>query len=222
MRDPRYDVLFEPVQIGPLTAKNRFFQVPHCNGGGYRDPSAAAAMRGIKAEGGWGVVFTEQCEMHHSSEITPFIELRLWEDQDIPGLARMAGSIHEHGALAGIQLAYPGINGPNLYTREVPMADLEKHFDRSYGIFSGPPEHAARLRFTPEMARWVAEETWHTDQAGAFESDGSWLLEVPFSSPRELIMDVMRYGSEVEVLGPDFLREAVATEAERAAEIYRS
>ncbi|MEQ8654892.1 MAG: NAD(P)-binding protein [Kiloniellales bacterium] len=121
-RDPRYDVLFEPVRIGPVTAKNRFYQVPHCNGGGYRDPSAAAEMRKIKAQGGWGVVFTEQCEMHHSSEITPFIELRLWEDQDIPGLALMAEKMKEQGALAGIQLAYSGINGPNLYSREVPLA----------------------------------------------------------------------------------------------------
>src|SRR5436309_56121 len=59
MRDPRYDILFEPVKIGPVTAKNRFYQVPHCNGGGYRDASAAAEMRRIKSEGGWGVIFTE-------------------------------------------------------------------------------------------------------------------------------------------------------------------
>jgi len=110
------------MQIGPVTAKNRLYQVPHCNGGGYRDPSAAAAMRGIKAEGGWGVIFTEQCEMHHTSEITPFIELRLWEDRDIPQLAKMAERMKTHGALAGIQLAYSGINGPNLYTKEVPLA----------------------------------------------------------------------------------------------------
>ena len=51
-RDPRYDILFEPVQIGPKTAKNRFYQVPHCNGGGYRDPSAVVEMRRTKAEGG--------------------------------------------------------------------------------------------------------------------------------------------------------------------------
>jgi len=121
-RDPRYDILFEPVRIGPVTTKNRFFQVPHCNGGGYRDPSAAAAMRRVKAEGGWGVVFTEQVEMHHSSEITPFIELHLWDDEDIPMLAKMADSIHEFDALAGIQLAYSGVNGPNLYSREVPLA----------------------------------------------------------------------------------------------------
>ena len=67
----RYDVLFEPVQIGPLTTKNRFFQVPHCNGMGYRDPSAQAAMRKIKAEGGWAVVCTEQVEIHASSDIAP-------------------------------------------------------------------------------------------------------------------------------------------------------
>lgn len=122
MAESRYDILFESVPIGPLKAKNRFYQVPHCNGGGYRDPSAAAAMRAIKAEGGWGVIFTEQTEMHHTSEITPFIELRLWEDQDIPALRRMSESMKTHGALAGIQLAYSGINGPNFYTREVPLA----------------------------------------------------------------------------------------------------
>ncbi len=121
-RDPRYDILFDPVQIGPKTAKNRFYQVPHCNGGGYRDPSAVAEMRRTKAEGGWGVIFTEQTEIHPSSEITPFIEQHLWDDRDIPALARMADAMKSHGALAGIQLAYSGINGPNLYSREVPLA----------------------------------------------------------------------------------------------------
>jgi dimethylamine/trimethylamine dehydrogenase len=120
-RDPRYDILFEPVRIGPLTAKNRFYQVPHCNGGGYRDPSAVVEMRRVKGEGGWGVIFTEQVEIHQSSEITPFIELRIWDDDDLPALARMADAIHEHGALAGIELAYSGINGSNFYSREVPL-----------------------------------------------------------------------------------------------------
>ena len=120
-RDPRYDILFEPVAIGPVTAKNRFYQVPHCNGMGYRDPTALAWMRGVKAEGGWAVVCTEQVEFHHTSDITPFIELRLWDDRDIPMLARMADRIHEFGALAGIELAYNGMNAPNFYGREVPM-----------------------------------------------------------------------------------------------------
>ena len=120
-REPRFDVLFEPVQIGPVTARNRFYQVPQCNGMGYRDLTALAEMRGVKAEGGWAVVCTEQAEIHHSSEITPFIEMRIWDDQDLPGLARIADRIHEHGSLAGIELAYNGMNGSNLYSRVAPM-----------------------------------------------------------------------------------------------------
>jgi dimethylamine/trimethylamine dehydrogenase len=153
MREARYDLLFDPVKIGPLTAKNRFYQVPHCNGGGYRDPSAAAEMRRVKSEGGWGVIFTEQVEIHHSSEITPFIELRIWDDADIPALAKMADAIHSHGALAGIELAYSGANGPNLYTREVPLA----------------PSHTPILTFTsdPVQARAMDKQDiknlrhWH-------------------------------------------------------------
>jgi dimethylamine/trimethylamine dehydrogenase len=120
-REPRFDVLFEPVAIGPVTARNRFYQVPQCNGMGYRDLTAHAEMRGVKAEGGWAVVCTEQAEIHHSSEITPFIEMRIWDDQDLPGLARIADRIHDHGALAGIELAYNGMNGSNLYSRVAPM-----------------------------------------------------------------------------------------------------
>lgn len=121
-RDSRYNILFEPVGIGPVTAKNRFYQVPHCNGGGYRDPSAVAEMRRVKSEGGWGVIFTEQVELHHSSEISPFIELHLWDDDDMPMLAKMSDAMHEYDALAGIELAYSGVNGPNLYSKEVPRA----------------------------------------------------------------------------------------------------
>ncbi|HEX2129845.1 MAG TPA: hypothetical protein VHF58_11575, partial [Solirubrobacterales bacterium] len=121
MSASRFDVLLEPVEIGPVTAKNRFFQVPHCNGMGYRDVSAHAEMRAVKAEGGWAVVCTEQAEIHHSSEITPFIELRAWDDSDIPTLARIAERIHDFDALAGIELCYNGMNGPNLYSRVAPM-----------------------------------------------------------------------------------------------------
>ena len=120
-RDSRYDVLFEPLRIGPKTTKNRFFQVPHCNGMGYRDPTALAHMRGVKAEGGWGVVCTEEVEIHPSGDITPYIELRIWDDQDIPALALTAERIHEHGALAGIELCHNGADAPNLWSREVPM-----------------------------------------------------------------------------------------------------
>ena len=121
MRDPRYDILFEPVQIGPVTARNRFYQVPHCNGMGYRDPSGEAYMRRVKAEGGWAVVCTEQVEIHPTSDIGPFIELRLWDDQDLPALTRISEKIHEGGALAGIELAHNGLNSPNLISREPPL-----------------------------------------------------------------------------------------------------
>jgi dimethylamine/trimethylamine dehydrogenase len=122
MREPRFDVLFEPVQIGPVTARNRFFQVPHCNGMGHRDPTAHAVMRGVKAEGGWAVVCTEEVEIHPTSEVSPYIEGRLWDDADIPALARMTEKIHEHGSLAGIEPVHNGIHGANLWSREAPMA----------------------------------------------------------------------------------------------------
>jgi dimethylamine/trimethylamine dehydrogenase len=117
----QYGILFEPVAIGPLVTKNRFFQVPHCNGMGYRDPSAEAAMRKVKAEGGWAVVCTEQVEIHPTSDITPFIELRIWDDKDLPALAKIADAIHDGGALAGIELCHNGLNAPNLYSRETPL-----------------------------------------------------------------------------------------------------
>src|SRR5215831_11276461 len=120
-RDPRYDILFEPIRIGPVTAKNRFYQVPHCNGMGHPMPEAVAAMRAMKAEGGWAVVCTEECEIHPTSDISPHPEARLWDDADIPALALMTDAVHRHGALAGIELVHNGPSCPNLYTREAPI-----------------------------------------------------------------------------------------------------
>jgi len=104
--------------------------------------------------------------------------------------------------------------------REVDPEKLAAHFDQSYGIFSGPARHTARLRFTPEMSRWVADEVWHPDQSGSLDESGAWVLEVPFSDSRELVMDILRYGAEVEVLEPDFLREAVRSAAADTARQY--
>src|SRR6185312_658304 len=122
MRDPRFDILFEPVKIGPVTTKNRFYQVPHCNGMGHVRPRAHAAMRGVKAQGGWGVVSTEEVEIHHSSDISPSIEGRLWDDHDVPALALTAEAIHQYGALAAIELVHAGMNAANLYSRETSIA----------------------------------------------------------------------------------------------------
>jgi dimethylamine/trimethylamine dehydrogenase len=121
MRDARYDVLFEPVPLGPVTARNRFFQVPHCNGMGHTHPSAHAEMRGVKAEGGWAVVCTEEVELHHSTDVAGYVEGRLWDDADIPMHERLVQKVHEHGSLAGIELVHSGMTAANLYVRTPPM-----------------------------------------------------------------------------------------------------
>jgi dimethylamine/trimethylamine dehydrogenase len=131
MSSNRYDILFETVRIGPVTAPNRFYQVPHCNGFGHRMPHGMAAMRGMKAEGGWGVVCTEETEIHHSSDLSPYFEGRIWDDDDIPALALMTEAVHKHGALAGIELVYNGIDAVNLYSRVPPLAP------RSMGVVGG-------------------------------------------------------------------------------------
>lgn len=122
-----YAPLFEPVQIGPVTSPNRFYQVPHCNGMGYRMPEALAEMRAVKAEGGWGVVCTEEVEIHPSSDLAPYFEGRLWSDGDMPGLARMAERVHEYGALAAIELVHSGANAVNLYSRATPIGPRSMH-----------------------------------------------------------------------------------------------
>ncbi|MCI2397859.1 FAD-dependent oxidoreductase [Aliiroseovarius subalbicans] len=128
-RDPRYDILFEPVKIGPVTAPNRFYQVPHCNGMGYRYPSSMAEMRRIKAEGGWGVVNTEEMEVSHMSELSPIPEARLWDDQDMPILQKMVDGVHAHGALAGAELAHLGGGASNHYSREIPVGPSARPVD---------------------------------------------------------------------------------------------
>ena len=127
--DERYSILFEPVKIGPVVAPNRFYQVPHCNGMGYRMPRALAEMRRIKAEGGWGVVCTEEVEIHHSSDLSPNIEGRIWSERDIPALEMMVESVHQHGALAGIELTFGGNHASNLYSRSTGLSPRSMGFD---------------------------------------------------------------------------------------------
>jgi dimethylamine/trimethylamine dehydrogenase len=140
VREPRYDVLFEPVQLGPVTARNRFFQVPHCNGMGHRDPTAHAHMRGVKAEGGWAVVCTEEVEFHPASDFGGFIEGRLWDDADLPAHQRLVDEVHKHGALAGIELVHSGMNSANLYGRTTPFGPTE------LPVMGYEPAHVRRMR----------------------------------------------------------------------------
>ena len=154
-RDPRYDILFEPVRIGPVTARNRFYQVPHCTGIGWTQPETLARLRGIKAEGGWAVVSTEETEIHPSADCEPFHEGRLWDDRDIPAMALMADAVHEHGALAAIEIMHHGGSVANWGTRLAPMA----------------PSHRPIIYNYPVQARAMDKEDirnlrqWHRDAA---------------------------------------------------------
>lgn len=162
MRDPRYDILFEPVRIGPLTTRNRFWQVPHCSGMGYRYPNAEARMRGIKAEGGWGVISTQEVEIHPTSDIAPANEGRLWSAQDIPALARVTEAIHEHGSLAAIQLVHNGHHVPNRTSRMIPLAP-------SPAVYDGNDPIQARAMDKTDIAamrRWYREAALRAREAG--------------------------------------------------------
>ena len=161
-RDPRYDILFEPVQIGPVTTKNRFYQVPHCNTLGHARPRAEAANRRVKAEGGWGVICTQEVEIHPSSELTPYVEGRLWDDLDIPQHRLMTDAVHEFGSLAGIELAYNASHTMNHYSRIVPMAPSD-------GIVHGNQPIQARAmnrRDIKNLRLWHVEAAKRARRAG--------------------------------------------------------
>ena len=119
-RDARYDVLFEPVRIGPKTAKNRFFAVPHCTNAGSDRPGMQAAFRAMKAEGGWAVACVEYCSVAPEAEDTPYISARLWDEGDALNLAHTAEAVHAAGGLAGIQLCYGGANAQAFEARGTP------------------------------------------------------------------------------------------------------
>ena len=154
-RNPHYDILFEPVQIGPVTAPNRFYQTPHATGMGNMKPNSSATLRGIKAEGGWGVVCTEYCSIHPSADEAPYAFLTLWDDEDAEQLAITAQAIHAHGSLAGIELWHGGFHATNRETREHSLA----------------PDHCANEFVQPAQVRAMEKKDidnfrdWHRTAA---------------------------------------------------------
>jgi dimethylamine/trimethylamine dehydrogenase len=154
-RDPRYDVLFEPVKIGPLTAPNRFFQVPHADGMGYAMPRGLAGMREVKAEGGWGVVCTGYCSIHPSSDDTPHLTATLWDDEDVRAQALMVEGVHRHGALAGVELWYGGTGTSAYLTRMPPLGVTSRPL-----AFNNPLQSRA---MDPQDIRDLRR--WHRDAA---------------------------------------------------------
>ncbi len=121
-RDPKHDILFEPITFGPKTLKNRFWQTTHCAGPGSERPGANAMLRGMKAEGGWGAVFTEYCSVHPEADEYPWTSARLWDEGDVRNLGHMCDMAHKWDALAGVQLWYSGLHAINMESREVGRA----------------------------------------------------------------------------------------------------
>ncbi|WP_424947647.1 FAD-dependent oxidoreductase [Candidatus Spongiihabitans sp.] len=162
MRDPRYDILFEPVKIGPVTAHNRFYQVPHCNGMGHAYPKAEAAMRGMKAQGGWAVVSTQEVEIHPGSEWSPYIEGRLWDEGDMKRLRMTADAIHEHGALAAIEITHNGHASANHYSRLPAMGVSEMMIDS----YHPAQAYAMSKRDIADVRRWHRKAALRSKQMG--------------------------------------------------------
>ena len=162
MKKNPYSKLFEPVQIGPVVTKNRFYQVPHCCGMGHLRPKAHAAMRGIKAKGGWGVVSTEEAEIHPSSDLAPYIEQRIWDKKDIPALQLMTEAVHEYGALAAIELTHSGHNSTNLFSRIPAMSPNAQAVNFLY------PKQARRMtkKDISEFRAWHKKAALNAKAAG--------------------------------------------------------
>jgi predicted DNA-binding transcriptional regulator YafY len=105
---------------------------------------------------------------------------------------------------------------------EVPEKELHENFAESYGIFSGKATQRAKLRFTPEKARWVSAETWHGQQVSSFDKAGNYTLEFDYNQDPELVMEIMKHGDGVEVIGPASLKSKVRAELEKALKKYAS
>ncbi|MCP4327444.1 MAG: NADH:flavin oxidoreductase [Alphaproteobacteria bacterium] len=158
----RYGILFEPVPIGPVTAKNRFYQVPQCCGMGHLRPQAHAAMRAVKAEGGWAVVSTEETEIHPSSDLSPYSEQRIWDEKDIPALRLMTDAVHEHDALAAIELVHNGYHSSNLFSRIPPLAPSDM------AVAGGYPKQARAMDKSDirDLRRWHRQAARRAKKAG--------------------------------------------------------
>ena len=163
MTENRYRKLFEPVPIGPVTAPNRFYQTPHATGMGWRMPKASAALRGVKAEGGWGVVSTEYCSIHPSSDDFPFAYLSLWDEDDVRALAATADAVHAHGSLLAVELWHGGFHANNRLTREPVLSPSGQRVK-----LLGPGSARAMDRQDiADFLRWQGEAATRARRAGA-------------------------------------------------------
>jgi dimethylamine/trimethylamine dehydrogenase len=161
-RDPKYDILFEPIKIGPKTMKNRFYVVPHCIGAGSDKPGGQAAFRGMRAEGGWGATCTEYCSIDPDSDDTPRVHARLWDDGDVINLRHLTDTCHEHGALAGCEMWHGGPHAPCMDTRHVPMSPSP--FSSNFENRTYP--HEADEDEVKQLVQMYVEGAKRAEQAG--------------------------------------------------------
>ena len=116
--------------------------------------------------------------------------------------------------------AIQGVELRDVRAREIPQAELDVYLASGYGIFGGRKIEWATLSFSPRAARWVSAQRWHPDERHRVEKDGSYVLEVPYADDRELVMEILKFGPEVEVLAPAVLRMRVAESLKEAARRY--
>lgn len=133
MMDPRHAILFEPVAIGPKILPNRFYQVPHASGFGSAKPLTQAAFRGVKAEGGWGGVCVEYAPVSADADEDPHVAAYLRDERDAHALGLTAQAIHEHGALAGMELYHGGNSSKNVSSRHTRIAPSARTADIRWG-----------------------------------------------------------------------------------------
>jgi len=166
-RLPRFDVLFEPVKIGPVTAPNRFYCVPHASGMTNTMPRMRAALRGMKAEGGWGVVCSGYVSVHPTADDSPLPYATLWDDNDIRSHAMMTDAVHAHGALAGIELWHGGGSVSNKTSRLPPLSPSGISWMATHVGFMGNQRSKAMDKTDiRNLLRWQAEAARKAKSAG--------------------------------------------------------
>ena len=163
----RYDLLFEPVHIGPVTAPNRFYQVPHASGMTNALPRVRAAFREMKAEGGWGVICTGACSIDPSSDDAPLPYASMWDDNDIRAHALMTEAVHRHGALAGVELWHGGASVMNRASRTAPLSPAGIPWMATHVGFMGNlrPRTMDRRDFRAVL-KWQADAARRARSAG--------------------------------------------------------
>ncbi len=197
-----------------LAGRVRVLQVGARQGGDHFMTVAGALAQGLRLQIGY---FNRADDRHSDRELSPQ-RLNYYRDNWYldawchlrAGLRTFALDAIESASL----LETPAI--------VVPEPDLDRHYASSYGIFAGVPDQVAVLLFSPERARWVAKEQWHRDQVGQFLPDGRYELRIPYSNPLELVMDLMKYGADLEVVAPTALRAEVQRRLREALARYEA